>query len=200
MSGTTQPVVGKPGAGLPPFERRLAQLALAVYSRTATRAAATRRFQGEAERLVQLASQLQESAARTRVLIRRVMGIEDNSRYWSASMVLEHLVIVDRGIAGIIEHICAGEEYPDEVLISQVKPHPDVGPEITPAFRASVDEFCQRIERIADLHSTAKHTHPWFGALDGWEWYCLGAAHHTIHRRHMQRIVQAFASGQKHVD
>ena len=39
-----------------------------------------------------------------RVLVKAPMGIEDSSRYWSASMVLEHLIEVGSRIAvGIVE-------------------------------------------------------------------------------------------------
>jgi hypothetical protein len=196
MSATTAETVGKPGVGLPPLEAFLARVSIAVLRRTTSRAAALSRFRAEADRLAALIGQLDETAARTRVLVKRVRGIEDNSRYWSAGMVLEHLMIVDHGIAGIIEHICNGEVYPDEVSIRQVKPHPETGNEIVPAFRSAVDDYCRRVQLTPNLHSKLTHVHPWFGGLDGHAWHCLAATHHTIHRRQMERIVQAFAAGQ----
>jgi hypothetical protein len=117
MSVPLNPPVGKPGAGLPALELAVARVGFAVHCRVASRTAVVARFRAEADRLVECARRLDDTAARTRVLVRRVTGIEDNSRYWSAAMLLEHLVIVNRGIAGIIEHICAGEVFPDEVLV-----------------------------------------------------------------------------------
>lgn len=41
------------------------------------------------------------------VLIDRVVGIEDSSRYWSVFMVLDHLRIVDEGMTQIIQALFA---------------------------------------------------------------------------------------------
>lgn len=40
-----------------------------------------------------------------RVLIKRITGIEDSSRFWSVYMVLDHLLIVDRLTIKIMESL-----------------------------------------------------------------------------------------------
>lgn len=65
--------------------------------------AGVRWFKFEARKIVALAGRASAAQATVPVLIDRVVGIEDSSRYWSVFIVLDHLWIVDEGITQIIE-------------------------------------------------------------------------------------------------
>ena len=54
--------------------------------------------------MIALAEPLSAEQLQRRVLVKAPMGMEDSSRYWSAAMVLEHLIEVGSRIAvGIVE-------------------------------------------------------------------------------------------------
>jgi hypothetical protein len=51
------------------------------------------------------------------VLIDRVVGLEDSSRYWTVFMVLDHLRIVDEGISQIIKTLTDDRLFGQEIRI-----------------------------------------------------------------------------------
>jgi uncharacterized damage-inducible protein DinB len=181
-----------PGAGLPTIERMVARIGLAAYAAMKTKEQVLQRFQEEAENAILLVEPLGEDVAKTRVLIPRPRGIEDSSRNWSAAMVLEHLVIVNLGIAAIISALCdadAGGELP-EVRIEAVKPSEDAGLEQIERLRKAVEIYARAVSRAGSLQTQALHPHPWFGPLDGRKWHALAAIHNGLHRRQIEAIVQ----------
>jgi hypothetical protein len=56
------------------------------------------------------------------VLIDRVVGLEDSSRYWTLFMVLDHLRIVDEGISQIIKTLTDDRLFGQEIRIQDLKP------------------------------------------------------------------------------
>jgi hypothetical protein len=133
-----------------------------------------------------------EDAAKTPVRIPRPRGIEDSSRNWSAAMVLEHLVIVNLGIAAVISALCSGDD--DEELavvrIEEVKPSEDAGLEQIERLKKAAEIYAGTLRREGSLRTQARHPHPWFGPLDARRWHALAAVHMGLHRRQIERIVQ----------
>jgi hypothetical protein len=181
-----------PGAGLPAVERILARVGLAAYTAMTTKAQVLRRFQQEVEYAVLLVEALEEGAAKTRVRIPRPRGIEDSSRNWSAAMVLEHLVIVNLGIAAVISALCSGDNDKElaVVRIEDVKPSEDAGLEQIERLRKAAEIYAGTVRREGSLRTQARHPHPWFGPLDARRWHALAAVHMGLHRRQIERIVQ----------
>lgn len=177
-----------PGAGLPRNERRFLQIGLKAYSRFASNRMLTTRFSRSAELLVVDASRLSGDQGTQKVLIDRIPGIEDSSRFWSVFMVLEHLVIVNQSVAGIIRSLYRGRPISQEVRIADVKPHDSAGVEHIERFRRSTEVYIGVVERLGDLHSPSRHPHPWFGPLDAHQWHCLAAVHNTLHRQQVRKI------------
>lgn len=179
-----------PGAGLPFPELHLSRFGFWLGRQILTRNRAGVWFRDEAERIMMLARSLKPPLAAMPILIPRVWGIEDSSRQWSVLMVLEHLVIVNSEIASIIEHLSAGRPFSQEVSTAAVKPSrvQDVG--MIERFADCVQDYVTRIKACQCLRSEVRHSHPWFGPLDGHGWYCLAAGHHTIHRRQIERIME----------
>lgn len=177
-----------PGAGLPAWERWILHKVLRFSASSASKRRGLGFFLHEADRILGCVAGLDVTEGRRKVLIKRVRGMEDSSRHWSAYMVLEHLVIVDTAVAGMLRALAAGHTLTQEVRIENVKPRSEAGPEQIDRFKQAVDTYAKTIDALPDLHTSAQHAHPWFGPLDAQGWHFLAAFHHRIHRQQLQRI------------
>jgi hypothetical protein len=184
-----------PGAGLPPLERVVAHVALRAYAALRSKDKILRHFRSEAGRAIRLVAGLDEEAARTPILIARPLGLEDSSRGWSAAMTLEHLVIVNLGIADVIRALCSADASGElgEIRIEDVKPSIQAGPEQIERLRKAVEIYAKTVEQVTDLKSAARHPHPWFGPLDARGWHALAAIHNGLHRRQLEAISAEYA-------
>ena len=187
------PKLADPGAGLPLVERLVSRTALTVYAAWSTKEQILQRFHREAEAAIALVEPLREEAARTPVLIPRPLGLEDSSRNWSAAMTLEHLVIVNLGIAGVIRALGSDEPELAEVRIQDVKPSEAVGLEQIERLRSAVEIYERTIKQQDEPQ--LRHPHPWFGPLDARGWHALAAIHSGLHRRQIQTIVRKLSEG-----
>jgi len=182
--------LARPGAGLPAPELLFSQWLLAFVRATSSRASALRRFLREARRICRLVGPLEDGVGGRQVLVPRLMGLEDSSRFWSPFMVVEHLIIVDSNMFRIITDLVAGRPHPDEARIENFKPSPTAGRACLVVFEQLVAEFVAMVPQWPNLHTQCRHTHPWFGPLDAQGWFCLAGIHHAIHRRQLERILR----------
>lgn len=183
-------LLAPPGAGLPTVELLLSRLGFRVLRRTLSR----RRIQdwlcSETERVLATARELPLEQMKRQVLIQRVTGLEDNSRNWSAAMVLQHLVIVDTGISEILSALSEDYAFEREVRIADVKPTSDAGQEQLGHLEHALMAYLGQVATIKNLHTVRRHAHPWFGPLNGHGWHTLAALHTMIHRRQLDAIVR----------
>src|ERR1700743_711340 len=105
MNTEQEPKLAPPGAGLPKVELLIARLMFATQLRMGNRKSFNAKFQQEREAVQKLYRQCNEETGATRVLIKRVPGLEDSSRYWSVWMTLEHLRIMHHGLARTIQSL-----------------------------------------------------------------------------------------------
>jgi hypothetical protein len=125
------------------------------------------------------------------VLIERITGIEDSSRYWSPFMVLQHLRIVNDGIARTVEQLSQGRTVPGVVRTANMKPGPEAGVEAIEEYRECTERYLARADAaLQHTASRVKHTHPWFGPLTAHGWHCLAAIHQGVHRRQLAAILK----------
>lgn len=115
-------------------------------------------------------------------------------------MVLEHLVIVNAGIAVIVEHLAACKTFPGEVSTIGVKPTPVTDPATIERFAVGTRDYAARIVAVNYLRTGITHRHPWFGELDAHGWNCLAAAHQAIHRRQVERILRLLPKNKNQFD
>ena len=162
---------------------------LRLYSRFTGRDEVLAQFMGEGERVLSLARPLDEVRGRTPVLVRRVRGMEDSSRCWSPYMIMRHLVMVDKGLLGMILLLSSGKSINRKVSPADVKPSPDAGPEVMEEFRELLTRWQETLAGIGGLRGRSRHVHPWFGSLDAHGWLALAAVHHGIHRKQMERVL-----------
>ncbi len=191
MSPAPTPPLGQPGAGIGWAERQLLGAGIRAAARFYGKDRLTQLFRDEAEHAMAVARSLSEAQGRQRVRIERFIGIEDSSRAWSVYMTLEHLVIVNTAIAAILPQLYSGRVVGTQVKIEEVKPVPEAGPEQIDDLTALLERYTDIVDKLGNLHTGTKLTHPWFGALSAAQWHALATIHNSTHRRQIERIKQA---------
>ncbi|MBM3981916.1 MAG: DinB family protein [Planctomycetes bacterium] len=190
---TGEPQLQPPGAGLPRVELFVARVGFRVLNLVVSRRRASAWFRAEADRMLGLVRALDPERAARRVLVPRLAGLEDSSRYWSAYMVLEHLVLVDTGVRDVIGALVAGAAPGAVVNTADFKPAPTAGASAVARFEAVAREYLARVDAVPDLRTKVRFPHPWFGPLSAIGWHRLAAMHHRIHRKQLERIVRLVA-------
>lgn len=189
-AASLEPQLAPPGAGLPFPEQFIAAalFRLDLWRKRPEQIRASLE-QGSSE-VLSLVESLSPEQASQRVLIERLRGLEDSSRYWSIYMALEHMRIVNNVVADAIRDLGNGKVPSRVASTAVVKPRETAGPENVGKFAAS----CQRVHDAAaglrNLRTTAKYAHPWFGRLDAKGWYLLAAVHTHLHRQQIELIIR----------
>jgi len=194
MNSIEEPKLAPPGAGLPKPELLIARLMFAVQSRLGNRDSFNARFVRERQAIRQLVGSCSATSAATRVLIQRLPGLEDSSRYWSIWMTLDHLRIVNHGIARTIDSLSKEISPAGQASTAAVKPNPTVDSSVVDAFEKSCDAVLATVSAAPNLKSRARYIHPWFGPLDAAGWHAMSAGHMAIHRKQIERILQGLSS------
>jgi hypothetical protein len=186
---TTPPRLAAPGAGLPAIERFVANLMIRRKAAHTTREQAAAAFATERTAILNLLRGREEAALSQPVLIKRLPGLEDSSRYWSLLMVVDHLRIVNRDITEVITTLARGQVPEREVSTADVKPSPQVTPAVIAAFDQGCDDFQSAVAAVPDLRTAQKFPHPWFGPMDAATWHFMTGFHMELHRRQMKLIL-----------
>ena len=147
-----QDSLAPPGAGLPVLQAfALRHLIFPAYFLTTSWDKALAAFQAEGQKLIALAETLSANQLQQRVLIKAPMGIEDSSRYWSAAMVLEHLIEVGSRVAVGVVELTNGSTVTVKADIADVKPEGGKGREIVEDFQQFLDDYARMVtEDIGD--------------------------------------------------
>lgn len=189
---TLTPSLQAPGAGLPWWELFVARRW--VFPRACRRLTwetAGQLFRDEGAKILAIWDTIPTARLNERVLIRRLRGMEDSSRFWSAAMTVEHLNIVASGIRLAILGLRRGSAPNREVRTQDVKPKGEMPPEEVKA------KFTRMLADTAGADATEtpippgegpKFPHPWFGPLDAFHWRCLLGVHQQIHRKQIEAI------------
>ncbi|WP_457607964.1 DinB family protein [Nitratifractor sp.] len=158
-------------------------------------------YEREGRRVVELASSLEREALMRRVLVPRLFGLEENSRYYSAAMVIEHLLIVGEALVGRIPPLSRGETLPDEVRIEEVKPYREIDERVVERFAGFLSGYRERLESdLGDIHRSNYSSHPWFGPFNPKRWATLGMVHQIVHRRQMEAILRRLDAGKSEAE
>lgn len=133
-----------------------------------------------------------EKAVR-RVLVKRLPGLEDSSRYWSLLMTLDHVRIINNMIAGVIRQLSAGEVPARVANTADVKPGVESPPDVREGFEISCTEVIRTAADCPDLHTKVRYAHPWFGPLDARGWHFMAGFHMRLHRGQMEAILKGLS-------
>lgn len=183
------PRLAAPGAGLPVFERFAANLMIRWNAARTSREQAAAVFETERAAIMNLMHGLDETTLSQPVLIKRLPGLEDSSRYWSLLMVVDHLRIVNREISAAIASLGAGRSPKRQASIAGVKPSPQVTMEVIAWFDQVCRDFHATVAAVPDLKTALKYPHPWFGPMDAATWHFMAGFHMRLHRRQMKLIL-----------
>ncbi len=186
-----EPRLAPPGAGLPALELLLARLLFAWKRRQGGQAHHEAVFRREQEAILALVASCTPAQAAQRVLIPRLRGMEDSSRFWSVWMTLDHLRITNTAFAGAIRSLRQGVVPQRRPSTADVKPSPTVDEGVVVAFEQSCELFLKasRPKEGQSLHTAARYPHPWFGPLDAAAWHVVGGFHMGLHRRQIESIL-----------
>ncbi len=189
----TPPKLAAPGAGLPKIELFIANLMIHWKARRTSREAAEATFAGEQDTILRLIKGVPPDQLGMPVLIKRLQGLEDSSRYWSVLMTLDHLRIVNQQIAGAIASLCGGNLPAQAASIAGVKPDEKVDSSVIAAFEAACAEFENTVAAQTNLRTAVKYAHPWFGPMDAAAWHFMTGFHMRLHRKQIHNILKAAA-------
>ena len=140
-------------------------------------------------RLAGEARAMDDEAFSRRVLIERLRGLEDSSRYWSPEMVLEHLVITGEMFTNYVVTLSNGRPVEDQRGIADIKPRGGLGHAVVARFVAVHEAIPTRLAAEAgSLRDGPTHLHPWFGKLTAAEWLSLTAVHLGLHEKQWRAI------------
>lgn len=191
-SVSNPPDLAKPGSGLPWWELVAARYVLfPLACRRLNWQSAARLYADEGAAILRRWDSLPAVRLGERVLIHRISGIEDSSRYWSVAMTVEHLNIVGSGIRALIDGLRRGDSNLPVARIEDVKPRGDTPPaEVRYTFERLIAEVASAgtSELPMPRGTGPRAAHPWFGLLDAYQWQCLLALHQQIHRRQIEAI------------
>ncbi|MFN7262320.1 MAG: DinB family protein [Pseudobdellovibrionaceae bacterium] len=185
------PKLQAPGAGLPWLESLLLKYWVKPrLSGQATWEISSQRFDKVHQKIADEIQGLSAEQLATPVLIERVRGLEDSSRYWSIGQTLEHIVIVGSMIYGLLPQLAQGQ-VPDVVAdTSKVKPSQDV--DSTQAVKKFEEYRSSQFKALSKKQgfeqSAVRFVHPWFGPMSDREWFWLLGVHAGIHLEQIRRI------------
>ena len=123
------------------------------------------------------------------VLIKRLRGLEDSSRYWSPEMVLEHLVITGELFTDYVMALSHGRPVTDQRGIADIKPRGGLGRAVVARFVEVHEAIPVRLAAEAGpLRDGPSHPHVWFGKLTAADWLSLTALHLGLHAKQWRAI------------
>jgi hypothetical protein len=191
MLTPSSPKLAPPGAGLPSHELFVARILFRLRFLTGNSQSFTQRFNAEQACIARLVEECPETRRGERVLIPRLPGLEDSSRFWSVWMTLDHLRITNTAMAGIITALQHGRVPPGQASTAAVKPREDADGTVIPDYECSCAQLLQATSTLGSpRQSSLRYTHPWFGPLTAQEWHSMAAGHMGIHRNQLADIVR----------
>jgi hypothetical protein len=190
MDVNSEPKLAPPGAGLPKIELIIARLLFTLQRWRGNRDSFNARFQQERAGIHALVNPCDAESGTRRVLIKRVPGLEDSSRYWSVAMTLDHLRIVHGTIIRTIEALAGGVVPKVVASTANIKPGLQATMAVVTDYEQSCDRLLAAVAAVPDLNTPLRYAHPWFGPLNAGGWHALAASHIKIHRVQIERIRQ----------
>ena len=185
-----------PGAGIPFIERIITRfIILPFYAAKMDWYQTDQLFISEARKIKKLFAGIPPEKRQEPVLVPKQRGLEDSSRFWSATMVLEHLIIVGEGISRIMTSLLRGEHPQERADIAAVKPKGRQSQSVIALeFQKFVDDQRNTLgSQGSKSAAKLRAPHPWFGNMTASQWHWLMAAHMRVHRQQLEVIAAKLA-------
>lgn len=188
MANPSEPKLAPPGAGLPIPARWVARFTVPFQASRSRWEDNVARFERHSRAIEEIARSLSSEQLNTRVLVQPILGLEDSSRYWSAAMLLDHLMIAGPFFHQIISDLSQGRVPPLEARVEKIKPPLQTHPaELIAQFHEFWAGFVPTLKPGPDRRST-RLRHPWFGPLSSHQWMYVLSIHHGVHLQQMKQI------------
>lgn len=184
--------LGASGAGLSPIKVFLAKyIMFPILNQLISWDKAWDIFDKEGKKIIKLSSDLEKDKLFERVLIPKLFGLEDNSRYYSIAMTIEHLLIVGTALQTRIPILSRGKKLNKYVKIEDVKPYKEINENIVNNFERFLATYREKLEKnIEDININNTSMHPWFGEFNPKQWSILAMVHQIVHRRQIEAILK----------
>jgi hypothetical protein len=180
-----------PGAGLPKPELIIARIMFRTRCALTNYDSYAKLFKEERVKIKNRYSNLSDDDAKARVIIKRLPGLEDSSRFWSVYMTLDHLRIVNSSIADIVAKLSNGIKPEGAASTAAVKPSEQVTGLIKAEYESSCDLVLKSLSEANNKVSSTTFPHPWFGDMTYKNWAALVGSHMGIHRKQISSILEA---------
>ncbi len=183
----------KPGHGLPKIDAIfLKHVGFPILKTFISWDNAMKFFEYEGKEILNLVKDLPKDKLFKKVLIPKIFGIEDNSRYYSPAMVLWHLLYVGETLQEGIVSLSKNEKIDFTVKIENFKPFVQIDEDIVEKYENFLNNYKKIIERnIENKYINNCLSHPWFGCLNPHEWLVMSAIHQMVHKRQIKKILKS---------
>ncbi|AKF25145.1 hypothetical protein YH65_06875 [Sulfurovum lithotrophicum] len=180
------------GAGISPFKRLIAKhVIFPMLNRFISWEKAGDIYDREGTKIIALVSPLSKEKLFERVLVPKLFGLEDNSRYYSVAMVIKHLLIVGNALQTRIPLLSQGRKLNDQVQIEDVKPYTEIEDDIVQQFETFLASYRKLLNKnVKNIYIDNTSAHPWFGEFNPKQWSILGMVHQIVHRRQIEAIIK----------
>jgi|GEM_PF-2504100 len=172
-------------------------MAFPAYCRTTSFEHATSDFLAEIRRIEELCGRFSPEDFVRRVTVDPIIGLEDDERPWSASMVVEHAVLTGNAIGRTLVFLSRGEQPPAPFTREELRPRGARGVEVMVSLRELKSSYLRLVRSELGPDRGTQHRHPLFGDLDLHRWHCLSVAHLRVHRRQLHEIRRRLSAGQR---
>ena len=182
----------QPGGGLPKLELLIAKhVLLPALFATSTKTRALHEYRRLVTEIEHCVKPLTVQDLARRILVPKIQGMEDSSRFWSTAMALEHLIIVGDLTLNVIQTLSGGKTDKLKTIgIKDVKPSElvnchDIREKFVESARRFESETSNLILQKSDSNT---YPHEWFGELNAFQWLAFTPMHLKIHLQQIEKI------------
>jgi hypothetical protein len=182
----------KPGHGLPKIDAIfLKYIGFPILKTFISWDNAMKFFEYEGKEIINLVKDLPKDKLFKKVLIPKIFGIEDNSRYYSPAMVLWHLLYVGETLQEGIVNLSKNEKIDFTVKIENFKPFVEINEDIVEKYDNFLNNYKKSIEtKVENKYINNCLSHPWFGCLNPHQWLVMSAIHQMVHKKQIKKILK----------
>lgn len=192
------PQLQAPGQGLPFLQKLFVRYWLGpIVSKKTPIYESRKTYEILTQKLIENIKKISEPERKIKILVKPIPGLEDSSRYWSLNGVLEHLMIVSKGMEAVILSLSAGQVPNTKVDIAKLKPK-NFEKDILTEFIEYAPNLMKNIDQKVsvpgfDFQSSLKFYHPWMGQITAKQWYWLLSSHQAIHYQQAKEIIKSLS-------
>lgn len=181
-----------PGAGLPFLDSLLMRFYVGPFvSKRGTVEENWKRFDRINKKIMEMVQPLSFEQIHKKILVPKLKGIEDSSRFWSVAETLEHIEMVGDSVCEGIEFLQNGIVPEKAANVAEYKPKGKYnGVDPRPAFEAFNKRIQDRLKGKKISLDPPFYRHPWLGMLSSQQWQWLLSGHSGIHYNQIKHILK----------